>query len=216
MARRQLTEKQVALREEYVKEMRKANQRLRELEKLAKNPDYKNVLNYAYRVAERDVKTLNMMGESGKVRYKIPTNTNRLESALRRVKKFNYGMVTTTKRDIDKYYVKNTENFNKNFGTNFTWQELRHFTKASNWDTLKAEYGSSFLQTVIQSHQKEKGVHIADDVAKVNENVKTISEDAVVSEVSQILAKDGLRFDLLDSATGEYYQEDFEEENPFI
>lgn len=216
MARRQLTEKQIALREEYVKEMRKANQRLRELEKLAQNPDYKNVLNYAYRVAERDVKTLNMMGESGKVRYKIPTNTNRLESALRRVKQFNYGMVTTTKRSIDKYYVKNTENFNKNFGTNFTWQELRHFTKASNWDKLKAEYGSSFLQTVIQSHQKEKGVNIADEVSKVNENVKTISEDAVVSEVSQILAKDGLRFDLLDSATGEYYVEDFEEENPFI
>lgn len=216
MARRQLTEKQVALREEYVKEMRKANQKLRRLEKLAQNPDYANVLNYAYRVAERDVKTLNMMGESGKVRYKIPTNTNRLESALRRVKQFNYGMVTTTKRDIDKYYVKNTENFNKNFGTNFTWQELRHFTKASNWDKLKAEYGSSFLQTVIQSHQKEKGVHIADDVAKVNENVKTISEDAVVSEVSQILAKDGLRFDLLDSATGEYYVDDFDEENPFI
>lgn len=216
MAKRKLTEKQVALREEYVKEMRKANQRLRELEKLAQNPDYKNVLNYAYRVAERDVKTLNMMGESGKVRYKIPTNTNRLESALRRVKQFNYGMVTTTKRSIDKYYVKNTENFNKNFGTNFTWQELRHFTKASNWDKLKAEYGSSFLQTVIQSHQKEKGVNIADEVSKVNENVKTISEDKVVSEVSQILAKDGLRFDLLDSATGEYYVEDFEEENPFI
>ena len=211
-----MTEKQVALRDEYLKEMRKANQRLRELEKLAQNPDYKNVLNYAYRVAERDVKTLNMMGESGKVRYKIPTNTNRLESALRRVKQFNYGMVTTTKRDIDKYYVKNTENFNKHFGTNFTWQELRHFTKASNWDKLKAEYGSSFLQTVIQSHQKEKGVNIAAEVSKVNENVKTISEDAVVSEVSQILAKDGLRFDLLDSATGEYYQDDFEEENPFI
>lgn len=216
MARRQLTEKQVALREEYLKEMRKANDRLRELEKLAQRPEYENVLQYAYRVAERDIKTLNMIGKSGKIRYKIPKNTNRLESALRRVRHFNEDLVTVNKSRIDKFYIESTNNFNKNFGTNFTWEELRHFTKASNWNNLVKEYGSAFLQTVIQSHQKEKGVHIADEVSKLNENVKSVKSDAVVSEVSQILAQDGLRFDLLDSATGEYYEEDFDEENPFI
>lgn len=211
------TQKQQELLKDYRKEMKCANQRLRELEKLSENPDYENVLNYAYRVAERDLKSLGMISPNGKVRFKIPTNTNRLESALRKVEKF-LEMPTSKKSTIDATYKQNTENFNKNFGTNFTWDELREFTKASNWNELKKEYGSAFLQTTIQSHQKAKGIDIPKEISKISDSSKNVKSDAIISEVSNILEAEGLRFDLLDSASGEYfdYNSDFEEDNPFI
>ena len=210
------TDKQIELRQEYLKEMRKANQRLRELEKLAQNPNYENVLKFAYHVAERDVKTLNMMSANEKVRYKIPTNTNRLQSALKKVKHFNEDLSTTTKRDIDAYYIESTNTFNKYFGTNFTWQELKNFTDASNWNELKKVYGSEFLQTVIHTHQAKKGVDIPSHISKIIQNVKKVVDDEVINEVSNILEGSGLRFDLMDTATGKYFDYENDENNPFI
>lgn len=211
MARIKRTDLQKELLEEYRKIAHQNNQRLRELEKLSKTEGYENILKYAYRVAERDVKELGI-GDVNKVRYRIPTNTNKLKSALRRAKEFNQ-MVTSKKSTIDEMYQKDTINFNKAFGTNFTWQELREFTKASNWNELKREKGSAVLQLAIRSVTNK--MPKPEDIKAVTDKHKKVSDDEVAAELVQVLEKDGLKIDMLYKGTGDFVSDD-SDDNPFI
>lgn len=211
MARIKRTDLQKELLEEYRKIAHQNNQRLRELEKLSKTEGYENILKYAYSVAERDVKELGI-GDVNKVRYRIPTNTNKLKSALRRAKEFNQ-MVTSKKSTIDEMYQKDTINFNKAFGTNFTWQELREFTKASNWNELKREKGSAVLQLAIRSVTNK--MPKPEDIKAVADKHKKVSDDEVAAELVQVLEKDGLKIDMLYKGTGEFVSDD-SDDNPFI
>lgn len=211
MARIKRTDLQKELLEEYRKIAHQNNQRLRELEKLSKTEGYENILKYAYSVAERDVKELGI-GDVNKVRYRIPTNTNKLKSALRRAKEFNQ-MVTSKKSTIDEMYKNDTINFNKAFGTNFTWQELREFTKASNWNELKREKGSAVLQLAIRSVTNK--MPKPEDIKAVADKHKKVSDDEVAAELVQVLEKDGLKIDMLYKGTGEFVSDD-SDDNPFI
>lgn len=209
MAKRQLTEKQKQLRAEYQKEMWKANKKLERLEALANNPSYEGVLNYAYRVAARDIKNLGI-GDSEKVRFRMPSNTNKLEAAIKRAKKFNE-MPTSGKRSIDTIYKNNATNFNKAFGTNFTWQELRTFMKQSDWENLDKKYGYKLLKKAIKSYiDKEKAIA---GVKDANEQHKNVKSDEVADEITKKLAADGLKFEMLTSGSGEFVNP---EDNPFI
>lgn len=212
MARIKRTEKQEELLREYRREMKVANERLRQLEKLAQNPKYENVLQYAYRNASRDVKELGI-GDLEKVRYRIPTNTNKLESALRRVKEFN-AMPTSKKSTIDVVYKQSAVNFNRSFGTNFTWQEVKTFTDAVDWEKLKAERGSATLQKVIKSIMKN-GV-TPKDIEDANARHKTISGmDSVTSDWTKRLIDEGLDVSMLHSGTADFVP-DYANESPFI
>lgn len=207
--RKELTEKQKQLRAEYQKEMWKANKKLERLEKLANNPTYEGVLNYAYRVAARDIKNLGI-GDSEKVRFRMPSNTNKLEAAIKRAKKFN-AMPTSGKREIDVIYRANAKNFNKAFGTNFTWQELRTFMKQSDWENLDKKYGYKLMKKAIKSYVDKNKAEAS--VKAANEQHKNVKPDEVADEIVKSLAKDGLKFDMLTSGTGEFVNPD---DNPFI
>ena len=203
------TEKQQELLEDYRREMKIANRRLQRLEKLAEDPDYENVLKYAYRLAERDVKELGI-GDLEKVRYRIPENTNKLQSALRRVREFNK-MPTSTKSGIKAVYQKDASNFNRSFGTNFTWSELKDFTSSVDWEGLKKDRGSTVLQKVIRSIMDNKIK--PSDIAEAISKHKTIAgQDEVESDWTKRLVEDGLDVSMLYSGTGDF----IEDENPFI
>lgn len=220
--RNQKTPLQEQLLREYRREMKNANRKLRDLEKLAEDPDYEGVLKFAYRIAQRDVKELGL-GDLDLTRYRIPYNprtgeynTNKLKAALKRVKEFNE-MPTSTKSGIKRLYMKDAANFNRSFGTNFTWQELREFTKKSNWDELKKQYGSAVLVRTIKSHMKKKPIEEAkkavDDTAKSH---KTISKQtSVTDDWMKRLEKQGLAADMLYEGTGNF-EPVGDDENPFI
>lgn len=222
--RNQKTQLQEQLLREYRREMKNANRKLRDLEKLAEDPEYEGVLKFAYRVAQRDVKELGL-GDLDLTRYRVPYNpktgtynTNKLKAALKRVKDFN-AMPTSSKGGIKKLYVKDAANFNRAFGTNFTWQELREFTKASDWDNLKKIHGSAVLVRTIKTYMKYKDVNMEKAkkaVADVSGKHKTIAkETAVVNDWMKRLKKEGLRADLLYSATGDFVPDD-DNESPFV
>ena len=216
---RKLTKQQEELLKEYRKVAQRANKKLERLEKLADNPDYENVLNYAYRIAARDVKELNL-GDTEKVRYRVPYdkktgryNTNMLKAALRRAKEFE-NMVTSSKTGIDTTYRQDALNFNAAFGTNYTWQELKEFTDAVNWNDLKKQYESGTIQRIIRkviSHEIS-----ADKVQSAIENHKTISGlDKVESSWLKQMYDSGLNPDLLFKGTGEF-ESVSDDESPFI
>jgi hypothetical protein len=222
--RNQKTPLQEQLLREYRKEMRRANDKLRALEKLADDPDYEGVLKFAYRVAQRDIKEFGL-GDPDLVRYRIPYdpktgkyNTNKLKAMLKRVQAFN-DMPTSSKASIKKLYMKDASNFNKAFGTNFTWQELRTFTKASDWDRLKLEYGSDVLVNTIRNYinkQKKKVNNAAEKVADASMKHKVITkETSVADDWMKRLEEQGLRVDLLHYGTGEFTPA-YDDESPFI
>ena len=220
--RNQKTPLQEQLLREYRREMKNANRKLRDLEKLSKNPDYEGILKFAYRVAERDVKELGL-GDPKLTRYRVPYNpktgeynSNKLKAALKRVREFNE-MTTSTKRGIDRLYKQDTINFNKAFGTNFTWQELRQFAKKSDWDKLKKQYGSAVLVTTIKSHMKKKpDEEVKKAAEETSKTHKTISkQSAVTDDWMKHLKKQGLAVDMLYEGTGKFEPVD-EEESPFI
>lgn len=192
-------------REELLKEYRVkikvANQRLRELEKLAKSDaNYENVLEYAYRVAGRDIKELGI-GNLEKVRYRVPKNTNKLKSAINRVDKF-LSSPTSTKTGIKNTYEKNAKNFNAYYGTNFTWQELKTFMDVSNFDELKNSKSYNVLNKVIKSITKNNIT--SKQIQEANEKHKTIhGMDKVQSDWTKRLVNQGLNIDMLLSGTAE-------------
>lgn len=207
---------------EYRREMKKANRKLLALEKLAEDPDYEGVLKFAYRVAQRDVKELGL-GDPNLTRYRIPYNpktgqynTNKLKAALKRVQAFNE-MPTSSKASIKRLYMKDTINFNRTFGTNFTWQELRTFTKKSQWDKLKKEYGSAVLVKTIKRYMRYKTVNegIKKEMQRESTNKTIAKQTAVEADWMKRLEKQGLRADLLYEGTGEFVKPD-EGESPFI
>ena len=210
MMAKKRTVKQQELLVEYRKQIKIANRRLQRLEKLAEQPEYENVLKYAYRNAERDIKELGI-GDISKVRYRIPENTNKLESALRRVKHFNEDLKTTTKSDIDKVYRRDAVNFNKSFGTNFTWDEVKRFTDAVDWERLKKDRGSAVLQKVIKSIMENKVS--PDEIQDAIDKHKTIKgQDEVESDWTKRLIEDGLDVSMLYEGTGDFEAAD---DNPF-
>lgn len=200
--------------------MQRANKKLERLEKLAENPEYENVLQYAYRIAARDVKELGL-GDIDKVRYRIPYNkktgrynTNKLKAAIKRAENFEK-LVTSSKSGIDATYRTDAASFNKAFGTNFTWQELKDFTDAVNWNELKKNYESGTIQRIVR--KVVSGKISANDVKNAIEKHKTISGlDKVESAWMKQMYDSGLNPDLLYNGTGDFEELSPLEENPFI
>ena len=218
MARyKHLTSKQDELLKEYRREIKVANERLRQLEILSKQPEFENVLKYAYRLAERDIKELGI-GNLDKVRYRVPQkggviNTNKLESALRRVKQFNTGYKTTTKSDIINTYQKDATSLNNKLGTNFTWQEMKTYLDSMEWEKMKKDLGSDVVVKVIKS-VTENNVTESDILEAIEHNKTIEGLDGVESDwTKRIYDKYNLNVDDLYSGTEE--TED-DSDNPFI
>lgn len=206
------TERQKELLREYRTLRDRANERLRALEKLSNNPDFENVLGYAYRLVERDVKELGL-GDVSKVRYRTPKNTNKLESALKRVKSF-LDMDTSTKSGIVDVYMKNTEALNKKFGTNFTWQEMKNYLDSINWNEIKKEYGSGRVIAAIKS-LRENNIK-AEDIEKNSKKYKVITDSkSVEADWTKRIAQSGLNPDMLYQGTGEFVSATEDDEIPF-
>ena len=200
------SEYRAELKARYKKEARLANDRLRSLEKLAQKQGFENVTSYAYRVAMRDIQKNTTARGKGN-RFTIPKNTQQLERALRDVERFNASQ-TATRKGVISLYKQDAANFNRTFGTNYTWQELKGVLDEVNWEDLKKQYGSPVLVKVIKSmtnkvkdlseKDKEKVVHQVDSKLKQHKNVLG---DEVTSEIADKLASQGLTLQMLTSGT---------------
>lgn len=212
MARKYTKEQQELLKEYRVKRDR-ANQQLRELEKLAKKPGYESILKFAYANAARDVKELGL-GDLSKIRYRTPKNTNKLKSALNRVNKFLEETKTSTKTGIDTTYTKYAITLNEKFGTDFSWQDMKKYLDSINWDELKKEYGSGRVISVIRSLKENKIT--AEDVKNSSEKYQAIADTSTVEgEITKILTEKGLNIDMLYNS-GEWVEATDEDLQAFI
>lgn len=94
--------------------------RLRELEKLAKDPLFEGVENMAYRYAMRDIDVY-----GGKNRFKTkPPEVNSLMNEKIAAMRHFLSSPSSTKTGLIDVYKKSADTINSNYGTSFSWQDL--------------------------------------------------------------------------------------------
>lgn len=157
-----------------------ADQRLVELERLSKKKGYKEVKQWAYREAMRDIRA--EWGENAKrFNRKLPDNMNSIYKDINRVLNF-LDSPTSSKKGIDEVYNKRANTINKRYGTNVTWSNVGDIFSSILWKKTNQKHGS---QTVLQaighiqanekkikralSQQKPISLHLPDDVPGVVE-----------------------------------------------
>lgn len=125
---------------EYKKLARKADSRLRAIEKYAGQKYYKGIERYAYARAMRDIE---LWSGSGKKRFdtKPPDSLQGIRAKINDIKTF-LESPTSTKAGVTEIYKKRADTINKEYGTNLTWQEIADYYTSTAHERAAELYGS--------------------------------------------------------------------------
>lgn len=173
---------------QYKKLAKKADRRMRELERFSRYDEFKSILDYSYKNAVRDINTWTPPGgKKKKPRWdrNIPADTRSLKAKIKDIEKF-LSKPTSTITGIKKIYIKRTETINKKFGTNFTWQELaKFFEEGGLADKTFNKYGSKTTLTSIGKIQASAD-NITEKIksgASINIVVDNIAIDSTINSL---------------------------------
>lgn len=195
MAKQKQSLDYIALRSEYVKLAKRADQRLVRLEQLETKPGFENVTKYAYAWAQKNLQRWSGKPEGSRFNAAIPSDIKSLEAKLHIVKQF-LDMQTSTKGGILKTYKKRADALNKKYGTNFTWQDLSKYFNSSIAERAAAKFGSKTALRVIGQMQK-KSDEVINAIKSKSENTVMVSGTKnVKKKVAEFLQENGL--ELLD------------------
>ena len=197
MAKQKQSLDYIALRSEYVKLAKRADQRLVRLEQLETKKGFENVTKYAYAWAQKNLQRWSGKPEGSRFNAAIPSDTKSLEAKLHIVKQF-LDMQTSTKGGILKTYKKRADALNKKYGTNFTWQDLSKYFNSSIAERAAAKFGSKTALRVIGQMQK-KSDEVINAIKSKSENTVIVSGTKnVKKKVAEFLQENGLELiDLL-------------------
>ena len=189
-----MTSEQKALFEQYHKLAKKADRRMRDLEKLADTTGgFKPAVKWAYKRAARDIES--MFGSNEKPRFDrmLPDmNKTQIISAINSVKTF-LDSPSSTKRGIINIYKKRVATINEWFKTSFSWSTFAELALSDVYDSLNNKYGSSTLMTTFGKKQieyREKLEMIKDELEVVelkhlkSEETKTIIDELMNADVT--------------------------------
>lgn len=167
-----------------------ADQRLIELERLSKKEGYKEVTQWAYRQAQRDIKE--MFGEDAKrFNRKIPDNLNTIYKDINRVLNF-LESPSSSKKGIDEVYNKRANTIKDRYGVDVTWSNVGDLFSSALYEKVSKKYGSKTALVaigVIQANDKKIkrylgkkpiSIHIAEDDLPAN----TAASTSVVEETA--------------------------------
>lgn len=177
---------------QYNKLAKKADRRMRELERFSRQEEFKSILNYAYRQAAYDIEKWTPPGTKDKAprwQRNAPADTNSLKAKIKDIERF-LNKPTSTMSGTKKIYMKRTETINKKYGTNFTWQSLANYFDSGIPDKLGDKYGSKTVLVAIGQIQKNK----SEVLKALKENVDThiqVDNVAVEHTINGILADYG-------------------------
>ena len=182
----------------YNKLAKKADRRMRELERFSRYPEFKSILNYAYRMAKRDIQAWTPPGAKSdqKPRWQrnTPMDTRSLQAKIKDIEKF-LRKPTSTMTGTKKIYMKRTETINKKYGTDFTWQSLADY-----FETGMAEkgenYGSKTMLKAIGVIQKNKE-EVLKSLKEKTEITITVPSMKVDYTIKELLKNQGLELEQL-------------------
>lgn len=115
-----------------------ADQRMRELERLSQQEGYKSILDYSYRLAQRDAVIFGANPNKPRFDIKPPDNRNLFNEKINDMIRFLQSP-TSSKRGIEQVYDRRVNTINEKYGTNFTWQDLKSFMDSGAFDKFTGD-----------------------------------------------------------------------------
>ena len=131
-----------------------ADERLVRLERYEKEPNFGNATQWAYARAQRDITAWS--GEfATRFNTAPPKSTAQLRAKIEDIKTFLRSQ-TSTKSGIKKSLQKRADTLNREYGTNFTWEDMATFFESKLADGLENKPGSDTFMRSIGFIQKNK------------------------------------------------------------
>lgn len=185
-----------ALLKKYNKLAKKADRRMRELERFSRYDEYKSILNYAYKKASEMIKQWtppDKMYENRAPRWQrnVPMDTRSLKAKIKDIESF-LDMKTSTVTGVKEVYQNRAAALNKKYGTNFTWQELAHFFEDGGLaDKAFDKYGSATVLLAYGKIQNNKETALQ-QIEKFNKDHQVTDNDkATQRAIKGMLSKYG-------------------------
>ena len=192
---------------EYNKLAKKADRRMRELERFSRDPKFESILNYAYRTAVKDITSWTppdkrtalyqydkdtLINVPAKPRWQrnAPMDTNSLKAKIKDIEKF-LKKPTSTMTGTVNIYKKRTETINKKYGTSFTWEQLADYFETGLADKASDMFGSKTVLQAIGVIQKNKK-QVLDNIKEKSEVHIQVKNIAVQKAVNGMLSNYGV------------------------
>lgn len=144
---------------QYNKLAKKADRRMRQLERFSRYDEFKNILNYAYRNAakaiEREWTPPGSTEKSPRWQRNLPMDTRSLKAKIKDIENF-LDKKTSTVTGVISVYKKRADTINRKYGTKFTWQELANYFDTGFAEKTNDKYGSKTVLVAIGVIQKNK------------------------------------------------------------
>lgn len=166
--------------EHYYRRLAKAaDQRLVRLEAYAHDEHFKNVTEWAYARAQKDI---SKWSGSGANRFNTapPETPQQLQSKIEDIKTF-LESATSTKQGIIDIYKRRADTFNQTNGTSFTWQDLATFFERGGNELLDTQYGSETRFRAVGAIQKADPKKIREAIEEGSANHLKLSDDDEVN-----------------------------------
>lgn len=136
-----------------------ADQRLVNLERLSQKEGYKNVLEWSYKDAMREIR--GVYGQDARrFNKKQPDDIRSVHKNIRRVLSF-LEAPTSSKQGIDEVYGKRANTINSKYGTNVNWSNVGDLYNSRLYRKTDSKYGS---KTVLKA------------IGKIQENSKQVKK----------------------------------------
>ena len=165
---------------------KKADRRMRELERFSRYDEFKDIKKFAYKKAEEMIKTWtppDKMYENRAPRWQrnTPMDTRSLKAKIKDIESF-LNMKSSTLKGVKEIYKNRTETINKKYNTNFTWQQFAHFFEDGGLaDKAFDKYGSATVLLAYGKIQKNKNKALK-AIQDFNDNNKITDSDIATQE----------------------------------
>lgn len=185
---------------EYNKLAKKADRRMRELERFSRWEGFENIKEYAYKSAAKMIEKWTPPGsknENPRWQRNEPLDTRSLKAKIKDIETF-LSMKSSTITGIKDIYKKRAETLNKRYGTDFTWQNLAAFYEGGGLaDQTFDKYGSKTVLVAYGKIQRKKKVALQ-LIQDFNDKHERVSRNAVIEEtVNEMLKGYGLELETL-------------------
>lgn len=161
---------------QYNKLAKKADRRMRELERFSRYEEFDAILNYAYKNAAKTIEREWTPPGSGEKlprwQRNMPMDTRSLKAKIKDMEYF-MSRKTSTITGVISVYKKRAETINKNYGTNFTWKELANFFDTGFAEKTNDKYGSATVLYAIGKIQNQKEEVVKSLEEKVPMHIQT-------------------------------------------
>lgn len=146
--------KQSEYRAFYKRIAKAADNRLRRLEELSRDPKYKEVTEWSYKVAQKDIR--DMFGsDARRFNKKLPANLNTVYKDINRVLNF-LNAPTSTKQQIDEIFVKRANTIREKYDVDMSWSKTATVFDTVLWKKTGARKASATALKAIGVIQKNK------------------------------------------------------------